>query len=96
MISTDHQFKFTQNLRQGLPLNQTQMEVASMQTTQSPLSRLATNMLLPRSVPQSNIASENYIQGVQQERLAQLQPPKQQITPPFNLSKPGPFQEDYS
>ncbi|KAH8599771.1 Sec63 Brl domain-containing protein [Bisporella sp. PMI_857] len=88
MISTDHQFKFTQNLRQGLPLNQTQMEVASMQTTQSPLSRLATNMLLPRSVPQSNIASENYIQGVQQERLAQLQPPKQQITPPFNLTPP--------
>lgn len=52
----------------------------------SPISQLATGMI-QNTVLRGSLSRSNFSQGVQPDRFKQLQPPKQQFTPPFNLSK---------
>jgi ATP-dependent DNA helicase HFM1/MER3 len=86
ITNADHHFKFGQNLRHGMPMNQPQ-PVANNVPAQSPLSKLATNMLLQDRMLEGNKDPPNFFHGMHQDKFNQLQPPKQQITPPFNLSK---------
>jgi len=59
----------------------------------SPMGQLTNAMLMHRSMPlaHTNPIPEvaNAYQGLLSSRLNQLQPQKQQITPPFNLSEWG-------
>lgn len=52
----------------------------------SPISQLATGMI-QNTVLQGPLSGSSFSQGVHHDRLKQLQPPKQQYTPPFNLSE---------
>lgn len=86
ITTADQHFRFGQNLRCGKPANQPQT-IPDAFPAQSPLSQLATNMLLPERAAQSALQLMNDFQSVQHDNYNQLQPRKQQITPPFNLSK---------
>jgi ATP-dependent DNA helicase HFM1/MER3 len=89
ITNADNHFRFAQNLRQGLPVNRVappQANNFSNHQTQSPLTQLANNMLLQRPMPQAS-PEVNLFQGMNPSRLNQLQPRRQEITPPFNLSK---------
>lgn len=81
--NADHRFRFAQNLRQGLPANRASLQPppanSSSQEAPSPLTQLANNMLLQRPMQQTIHQNPN--------RLNELQPRRQEITPPFNLSK---------
>jgi hypothetical protein len=82
----DHSFRITQNLHQGLPIGR---DAPTMNNTlaQSSLDQLATNMLLPRPMPQHSPKHASLLRGFCSNRLNQLQLQRQQVTPPFNLSK---------
>jgi hypothetical protein len=84
ITNADHHFKFGQNPRYGLPM--TQQHLPPAVPVQSPISQLATNML-HKTVLQPSPGSAIFSQGIHPGRFKQLQPPKQQFTPPFNLSK---------
>jgi hypothetical protein len=86
MANADNHLKLVQNLRQGVPINQHRIDKTQMD---SPITQLATNMLLQRPMPMPATASEplHFLQNRHHDRLLQLQPAKQQLTPPFNLSK---------
>lgn len=67
-------------------MNQTQQRVA-VQQGESPLSQLATNMIMQRPMQKASADSMGFAQNRQHDRVLELQPAKQQVTPPFNLSK---------
>ena len=93
VANPDNHLGFSQHLRQS------QQRVTDTQPLQSPISQLATNMVFQRvmpprasvrksSGPQQNTAEPaSLFQGMNPDRFNQLQPAKQQITPPFNLSE---------
>jgi ATP-dependent DNA helicase HFM1/MER3 len=92
ITNAHHHFRFAQNLRQGLPVNRPAQQPPrtnnfNSQQTQSPLTQLANNMLLQRPMPQVSPEQMNLLQGQNASRLNQLQPRRQEITPPFNLSQ---------
>ena len=86
ITNADHNFKFARNLRQGIPIQQAQQRVPTTQM-QSPISQLATNMLLQRPMPKATPDTMSFLQSRHHDRLMELQPAKQQPTPPFNLSE---------
>lgn len=96
ITNPDNHFRFARNLRQGLPVNNALPQPAPMmndfsnQQGLSPLTQLANNMLLQRPMPLTS-PEVNFFHGVNPSRLKQLQPRRQESTPPFNLSKVLPF-----
>ena len=90
LSNADSHFRFAKNLRQGLPVNR----VPPPQPTNnffnhqapSPITQLANNMLLQKPMPQAS-PEVNLFHGLNPNRLNQLQPRRQEITPPFNLSE---------
>lgn len=58
---------------------------------QSPISQLATGMVHNRVLQQPPSSMTNLSLAMHTDRFQELQPPKQQITPPFNLSKSNSF-----
>jgi ATP-dependent DNA helicase HFM1/MER3 len=87
--NAENHFRFPQNLRRGAPANQPAVWMNNFNhlPAQSPFSQLATNMVLQRPVPQASPEQMNLFQGLNTNRLNQLQPRRQEITPPFNLSR---------
>jgi hypothetical protein len=86
ITNADHHFRFAQNLRQGLPVSRPPQTTSNTQA-QSPLSQLATSMLLQRPIPETSPEHTSIFHGLRSNRLHKLQPQRQQVTPPFNLSK---------
>ena len=90
ITNADNHFRFAQNLRQGLPVNQAAPRSNNMQQY-SPISQLANNMLMQRPmqmpVPQDTPDPADAFAELHPSRINQLQPQRQQVTPPFNLSK---------
>jgi ATP-dependent DNA helicase HFM1/MER3 len=88
--NAENNFRFAHNLRQGIPANRVppppQTNNFPNQQVPSPLTQLANNMLLQRPVPQAS-PEVNLFQGHSLNRLSLLQPRRQEITPPFNLSE---------
>jgi ATP-dependent DNA helicase HFM1/MER3 len=91
ITNADNYFRFAQNLRQGVPLNQQPPPRPAIIQQADSISQLANAMLLPRQLPQAHPEPEpeplNFFQPLQPRFPNPLQPQKQQITPPFNLSK---------
>jgi ATP-dependent DNA helicase HFM1/MER3 len=89
----DNHFRFAQNLRQGLPVNRappsltTVIQSNNQQQAQSPLTQLANNILLQRPMPLAGPEQASGYKGQNISRLSQLQPRRQEHTPPFNLSE---------
>jgi hypothetical protein len=83
--NADPGFRITQNQHQGLSIGR---DAPTMNNTlaQSSLDQLATNMLLQRPIPQPSPEHASLFRGLRSNRLNQLQPQRQQVTPPFNLS----------
>jgi len=99
IANADNYFGNSQHERQGgVTINPSQQRVADAQPFQSPISQLATNMVFQRVMPSRTFMPEpsvqqdsttkpaSFYQKVNLGRLQQLQPSKQQLTPPFNLS----------
>jgi len=93
ITNADNHFRFAQNLRQGVPLSQKPPSRPAPTQQAAPIAQLADAMLLPRQLPQLPQAhpqpepeSMNFFQPLQPRFPNPLQPQKQQITPPFNLS----------
>jgi ATP-dependent DNA helicase HFM1/MER3 len=84
ITNADHHFRFAQNLRQGLPVNRVAPAINQI-GIQSPLSKLATDMLLQRPVPYVTAEPVALLQGLQPTN--QMQSRRQHITPPFNLGQ---------
>jgi ATP-dependent DNA helicase HFM1/MER3 len=91
ITNADNHFRFAQNLRQGVPLDQQPLPRPAIIQQADSISQLANAMLLPRQRPQARPELEpeplNFFQPLQPRFPNPLQPQKQQITPPFNLSK---------
>lgn len=89
--NADNHFRFAQNLRQGLPLNQATSPRPPITQQSDQISQLANAMLLQRQIPRQNPRSglEPTSSSHRSQRRVPnpLQPQKQQITPPFNLSE---------
>ncbi|CZR57128.1 related to ATP-dependent DNA helicase [Phialocephala subalpina] len=99
LSNADNHFRFTQNLRQGMPLTQAQPRPHITQSAE-PIDQLVNSMLMQEPLPQArpHFAAAlqtdygrqpepaNFFQGLHTSRLGQLQPQRQQVTPPFNLS----------
>lgn len=108
LSNVDNHFRFSQNLREGVPINpapprpnnaqrlapmeQQRNNLFSQQLNNAqsldPIDQLANAMLLQKSMPHSQAESQraNFFQGSHPSRINQLQPQRQQVTPPFNLS----------
>ena len=86
MTNADHHFRFSQNLRQGLPVSR-ESSMTNNTEADNVLNQLATSMLLQRPMPQPTPEPASMFRGVRGSRINQLQPHIQQVTPPFNLSK---------
>lgn len=86
--NADNYFRFAQNLRQGVAVNQASawMNNFNHLPAQSPLSQVATN-ILHRPMPQVSPEQINLFQRPHTNTLNQLRPRRQEITPPFNLSR---------
>ncbi|KAE8451600.1 hypothetical protein EG329_003673 [Mollisiaceae sp. DMI_Dod_QoI] len=96
--NADNHFRFTQNLRQGMPLSQPAQRPHIPQSTDT-IGHLVDAMLAQQPLPQSRPEltstfrteythepeTANFFQGLHTSRLSQLQPQRQQVTPPFNL-----------
>jgi hypothetical protein len=91
ITNADNHFSFAQNLRQGLSVNQAPPRLLNNMQQYSPISQLASNMLMQRQMQmpilQDTPDPVNVFQGLHPNRLNPLQPQRQQVTPPFNLSK---------
>jgi ATP-dependent DNA helicase HFM1/MER3 len=109
LSNSDNHFRFTQNLREGIPMNpalprsnkmqqtgpaapQRNGLFAQQQNNSQPLDsidQLANAILMQKSIPpvQAESAVDNFFHDCQPSGLNQLQPQKQQVTPPFNLCK---------
>jgi len=89
--NAQNHFGFVQNLYNA-PLGQASPRPSNFEY-RSPMSQLVNNMILqrPMQLPRANsTGSDTFYEGPQSNRLQQLQqlqPPRQQATPPFNLSK---------
>ena len=86
MMNADQHFRFTQNLRQGLPVireapitHNTQAEIV--------LDQLATNILLQNPMPQHITEPAGMSRNVHDSRINDLEPQMQQVTQPFNFGK---------
>jgi hypothetical protein len=84
LIDAGHHFRFAQNLRRN------QARENMMPNNGDPervLDQLATNMLLQRPIPQTSPEPATMFSNAHGNRIGQLQPQIQQVTPPFNLSE---------
>ena len=87
--NAENHSRFAQNLRQGIPANHAPpLETNNFPNQQapSPLTQLANNMFLQRPMPQAS-PEVTIFQRLSPNRLNLLQPRRQEITPPFNLSE---------
>jgi ATP-dependent DNA helicase HFM1/MER3 len=81
------------NVRSLGPMGPKRNILFSQQSTNSksvdPIDQLANAMLIQTSVPPTQVEPETagFFQGLHPNRINQLQSQRQQITPPFNLSK---------
>ena len=93
ITNADNHFRFAQNLRHGLSMNRAPPQrppvhnFDSQQQAQSPLTQLANNMLLQRTTLQAGPEQADSYMGKGLNRINQLQPRRQERTPPFNLSE---------
>lgn len=91
LTNADNHFRFAQNLRQGVPMNRAPppppvSNSIDQQQAQSPLTQLVNSMLLERPISQARPEQMNHFHSQNHSKLSQLQPRRQEITPPFNLS----------
>jgi hypothetical protein len=88
LIDAGHHFRFAQNLRRN------QARENMMPNNGDPergLDQLATNMLLQRPMIQMSPEPARMSSNAHGNRIGQLQPQIQQVTPPFNLSELNTF-----
>ncbi|KAG0648723.1 hfm1 [Hyphodiscus hymeniophilus] len=92
ITNADNHFRFTQNLRHGLSINRVPppslpiTNFDDQQQAQSPLTQLANNMFSQRITSHAGPEHPNIYKSQRLGRLSQLQPRRQEATPPFNLS----------
>jgi len=109
LSNADNHFRFTQNLREGAPMNPALPRPNMMQQSEptapqrnnlfsqrhpnsqslDSIDHLANAMLIQKPVPslQTEPAPPNFFHRRHPSGINQLQPQRQQVTPPFNLSK---------
>jgi hypothetical protein len=109
LSNADNHFRFTQNLREGAPMNPALPRPNMMQQSEptapqrstlfsqrhpnsqslDSIDHLANAMWIQKSVPplQTEPAPPNFFHRRHPSGINRLQPQRQQVTPPFNLSK---------
>jgi hypothetical protein len=86
VTNANQHFRFTQNLRQGLPVS-CETSTTNNRQAENILDQLATNMILQKPMIQPSPEHSGIFRGLRDSRVNELQPQMQQVTPPFNLSK---------
>ena len=83
--NVDQHFRFTQNLRQGLPVSR-ETSMTNNRQAESVIDQLATNMVQQKTMPQPSPKHASMFCDLRDSKVNDLQTQIQQVTPPFNLS----------